>query len=192
MRTQKFLLSFLFVFAILFAQAQIVEKGDKILNLGLGLGTSLYSGSYISGTVPPLSASLEVIVNDDPFNDGNGAIGIGGYLGYSAFKSKYTNSYGTYGWKNSNIILGPRGYVHYNFLDNLDTYTGLLVGYWINSSSYYGTQGYSGYSSGNNYGGLTWSWFIGGRYYFSDNLAAMLELGYGVAYLNIGVALKLK
>jgi hypothetical protein len=34
------------------------------------------------------------------------------------------------------------------------------------------------------------SFFVGGRYYFSEFFAAMLELGYGVSYLNIGVALK--
>ncbi len=38
--------------------------------------------------------------------------------------------------------------------------------------------------------GLVSSFFIGGRYYFSDSMAAMLELGYGVAYLNLGVAFK--
>jgi hypothetical protein len=34
------------------------------------------------------------------------------------------------------------------------------------------------------------SWFVGARYYFNDNLAGMAELGYGVAYLNLGIAYK--
>ena len=37
---------------------------------------------------------------------------------------------------------------------------------------------------------FAWGWFIGGRYYFTDNLAAMLELGYSATYVNIGVAYK--
>lgn len=191
MKTRKFLFSILLVFGIHIAQAQIVEQGQKILNLGLGIGSSLYSGSYNTGTVPPLSASLEVILNDDLFDDGKGALGVGGYLGYSGFKSEYSYENGYYGWKYSNIVIGPRGSVHYNFLDKLDTYAGIMLGYWINSSKAYGSSNYTDYIDDTSYGGLTWSLFVGGRYYFNDNLAAMLELGYGVSYVNIGVALNL-
>jgi hypothetical protein len=49
----------------------------------------------------------------------------------------------------------------------------------------YGDEDYSGSSSG-----IRWAWFVGGRYYFKENFAAMLELGYGVAYINLGIALK--
>ena len=35
-----------------------------------------------------------------------------------------------------------------------------------------------------------WSIYVGGRWYFTDSFAAMLELGYGIAWLNIGVAFK--
>ena len=38
--------------------------------------------------------------------------------------------------------------------------------------------------------GLSIAWFAGARYYFSDNFAVMAEIGYGVAYLNLGIALK--
>jgi hypothetical protein len=167
--------------------AQPVEKGDKILNLGIGLGSTLYSGSYYKSTIPPVSASLEVVIKDDLFND-KGALGLGGYIGYTGFKSEYAWGNDYYGWKYTNIIIGPRGYLHYNFLDKLDTYTGLLIGYWISTNKEYGTI-QSGYTAG-SYGGVTWSWFAGGRYFFSDNFAGMLELGYGISYLNIGVALK--
>jgi hypothetical protein len=34
------------------------------------------------------------------------------------------------------------------------------------------------------------SLYIGGRYFFTDNIAALVELGYGVAYLNVGIAIK--
>ena len=36
-----------------------------------------------------------------------------------------------------------------------------------------------------------YSWFVGARYYFTDKLAGMAELGYGITYLNLGVSLKL-
>jgi hypothetical protein len=52
---------------------------------------------------------------------------------------------------------------------------------------------YVGWGTGDtNYNetAFIWSWFVGGRYYFTDNFAAMLELGYGATYGNIGIAYK--
>ncbi|MFA5328033.1 MAG: hypothetical protein WC384_09595 [Prolixibacteraceae bacterium] len=189
MKSKNFLLVSLFVLGFGVANAQEVAKGDKIVNLGVGLGTALYSGGYNNSTIPPVSASLEVVIKDDLF-DGQGAIGVGGYLGYSAFKSKYSYAGNTYGWKYSNIIIGPRGYLHYSLIDKLDTYAGAMLGYWINSNKEYGTI-QSGYSAG-SYGGVIFSGFVGARYFFNDNVAGMVELGSGIAYLNLGVALRLK
>ena len=47
------------------AQTNLLTKGEKVLNFGIGLGSTLYSGSYYSTTVPPLSASFEMGVKDD-------------------------------------------------------------------------------------------------------------------------------
>lgn len=170
---------------VLVTDAQVVAKGDKFANFGIGIGSTLYSGVYYKGTVPPISVSGEYVIKDDLL-DGKLALGVGGYLGYSAYKYEYMN----WGWKYSNIIIGPRGYAHYSFIDKLDTYTGLLLGYNISTSKEFGdvVPGWDYHSSS---GGIAWSWFIGGRYFFSDKLAAMAELGYGITYLNIGVALKL-
>ena len=173
------------VVAFSFANAQVVEKGDKVLNLGVGLGNALYSGIGYTGSIPPISGSLEVVIKDDLF-DGNGAIGVGGYLGYSSYKWAYSG----WGWKYSNIIIGPRGYLHYNFLDNLDTYAGLMLGYNILSSKETGNS-IPGYNYNASSGGVIFSGFLGARYFFNDNVAAMVELGSGIAYLNLGVAFKL-
>lgn len=181
-----FTLSFVFIFSV--ANAQIVSKGDKILNLGLGIGNSYYSGSGYASTIPPLSASLEVIIDDDLFKDGKGALGVGGYAGYFGYKYNYHYSTFDYSWKYSNFVLGPRGNVHYNFVEKLDTYAGLVLGYNIVSVSG-GGDNVAGYTASSS--GFIWAGFIGGRYYFKENFAGMLELGYGIAYLNIGVALKL-
>ena len=32
--------------------------------------------------------------------------------------------------------------------------------------------------------------FAGARYYFSDNIGVMSELGYGIAWLKLGIAFK--
>lgn len=185
MKFKKLLLVSLCAFGFLVTNAQVVAKGDKILNLGVGLGTALYSGSYYTGSVPPISGSLEVIMDDQLF-DGKGAWGLGGYLGYSAYKYA---EFG-YGYKVSNIIIGPRGYLHYNFMDKLDTYAGVMIGYDIVSDKATGnwpggTYNYSGSASR-----VLFSGFVGARYFFNDKVAGFLELGSGIAYLNLGVALK--
>jgi len=186
----KKLLLFLFVavFSLtqLLAQESTFKQGDKVLNLGIGFGSTFYSGTGYKAGIPPISASLEFGVKDGVLD--KGSIGIGGYLGYSSHKWEYSNT--GYGWKYTNIILGVRGVFHYPLVDKLDTYTGLLLGYNISSSKEYGNAGIYGNLYSASAGGVAYSWFIGGRYYFSDKFAGMLELGYGITYLNLGVALK--
>ncbi|HEX2921435.1 MAG TPA: hypothetical protein VHO50_09760 [Bacteroidales bacterium] len=162
----------------LLSQESTFNKGDKVLNLGLGLGSTLYSGGGYSGLIPPLSASLEVAVVDNILE--KGVIGVGGYLGYASYE--WSNYY-----KYTNIIIGPRGTFHYPLVDKLDTYAGLMIGYNIHSSKWVGTGTQLTSTSSS---GLISSFFIGGRYWFSENFAGMAELGYGIAYLNLGVALK--
>lgn len=185
MKFKSLLLVALFAFGFFLANGQVVKKGDKVLNLGVGFGSALYSGSYYSSTVPPISGSLEVVIDDQLF-DGKGAWGLGGYLGYAASKYKYTGY--DYGWKYSNIIIGPRGYLHYNLVEKLDTYVGAMLGYNVVSSKWYGGGSSVGSASGS---GIIFSGFVGARYFFNDNVAGMVELGSGIAYLNLGVALKL-
>lgn len=187
MKFKNLFLAALLSFGFLVAAAQEVAKGDKILNLGVGLGTALYSGGGYTGSVPPISGSLEVVIQDDLF-DGKGALGVGGYLGYAAYKWKYSGY--DYGWKYSNIIIGPRGYLHYSLLEKLDTYIGALIGYNIVSAKETGNS-IPGYNYNASSSRVIFSGFIGARYFFNDNLAGMVELGSGIAYLNLGVALRL-
>lgn len=170
--------------AILFAVAAEAQnttftEGDKVLNVGLGIGSTLYTGSAYGSSIPPLSASLEFNVVDEVFDE-NSSIGVGGYLGYAGYNYNFGGA--DYGF--NNIILGGRGALHYQFIDKLDTYAGLLLGYRVvnwNSNDQFGSAASGGFIS---------SFFIGGRYYFNENIAGMLELGYGIAYLNIGVAFR--
>lgn len=155
------------------AQESTFDKGDKVVNLGLGLGSSLYSSG---GIIPPLSASFEVGVVDNIIE--RGVIGVGGYLGFASYGHRDF-------YRVTNIVIGPRGTFHYPFVDKLDTYAGLMIGYNVVSWNWDNSPGLETAGSG-----LVSSFFIGGRYYFSDSMAAMLELGYGIAYLNLGVAFR--
>lgn len=215
MKNRNLLFTAALVLSSFVMNAQNTNQGDKILNFGFGLGNNYFSGNGYSTTFPPVAASFEVIVKDGLFNDGKGALGVGGQLGFIGYKyyreydlgggvvefivapgelrlkstQMATKSGNNHFWesKNSQIIIGPRGYLHYNFIDKLDTYTGLMLG--LNFFSYKG--GYDDdpkkVTSSNSF---AWSWFVGGRYYFNDQLAAVLELGYGVTYANIGIAYK--
>lgn len=167
-----------FSVASLTAQETTFNKGDKVLNLGLGIGSAIYSGTGYSSVVPPLSASLEIGIVDNILE--KGSVGVGGYLGFSSHK--YSNY-----WRSTSIIIGPRGAFHYALVDKLDTYAGLIIGYNIYSSKWIG----SGFElNDTSSGGLVSSEFVGARYYFSDSFAANAELGFGISYLTIGVALK--
>jgi len=173
-----FLLVVVFSLTQLVAQESTFVKGDKALNLGIGFGSSYYGGYYTSH-MPAISASFEIGVADGILD--KGSIGVGGYVGYSS--AKYSNY-----WKTSNFLIGVRGSFHYPLVDKLDTYTGLQLGYNVFSTKYI-DNAYSGLYNASA-SSLNFAWFAGARYYFANNFAVMAEVGYGVAYLTVGVALK--
>jgi hypothetical protein len=178
------ILLFLILYSLiqLAAQESTFKKQDRILNLGVGIGTTLYTGSNYKVGTPPLSASIEFGVKDGILN--KGSIGLGGYLDFSSHKLDFTG----WGWNYKNIVFGARGVFHYPLLYKIDSYTGILLGYNIANNKEYGSV------SGNSYSvssGVVGAWFVGARYYFSDKFAVMGELGYGITYLNLGIALKL-
>lgn len=160
------------------------NKGDKALNFGLGLGSRFYTGSGYTDKIPPISASFEMGIIDHLFDE-KSSLGVGGYVGFTKAKWEYSNDWG---YKYSDLIIGVRGALHYQLVKKMDTYTGILIGYDVVTAKEYGTS--PGYDYSSSASGLTWSWFAGARYYFTDNIAAMAEVGYGIAYLNIGLALK--
>lgn len=176
------ILGAILIIASVSAQDPTFVKGDKVLNVGIGLGNALYIGTYYHMQVPPVSASLEFGVKDGVIE--KGSIGVGGYLGYSSYKWDYSG----WGYKYSNFIIGVRGAFHYPLVNKLDTYVGLLLGANIVSSKEFGTP--VGYDYSASSSGLAWSGFLGGRYYFTDKFGVMAELGYGITYLNLGIALK--
>jgi hypothetical protein len=165
------------------AQESTFSKGDKVLNLGIGFGSGFYSGTYYKTSVPPISASFEVGVKDGVID--KGSIGVGGYFAYASHKWEYSG----WGWKYTDLIIGARGTFHYPLVNKLDTYTGLVLGYHVASSKEFGNS-IPGYDYSASAGGMIYSWFVGGRYYFSEKFGAMAELGVGIVYLNLGVALK--
>lgn len=173
---KKILATVLFIFALAASQQAFAQyqKGDKLLNLGLGLG------SYYGGGVP-IGASLEFGVTDN--------ISVGPQIDYYSWSYGYVG----YKWRYTFIPIGVRGSYHANELlnlnnDKLDLYGGVSLGYYI--SKYSDNTGYTG-TYDNAYGGRAFlGVHVGGRYYFKPNLGGFAELGYGVSTLKVGVAFK--
>lgn len=181
------LIGFLCSFALLGMSQNTFNKGDKVLNLGIGLGNALYTGSGYTSKVPPLSASFEMCIKDNLFNE-KSSLGVGGYFGYTSAKWEYSGWGGSYGWKYTDIVVGARGVFHYQLIDKFDTYAGLLLCYDIVSSKEIGTVPSTADKSTSSRART--DLFIGGRYYFTNKIAAMAEVGYGIAYLNLGLSFK--
>lgn len=114
------------------------------------------------------------------------AVSLVGYIGNTGYK--YTDLGYTAKW--NYIVVGARGTYHYNgFTDvpNLDIYGGAMLAYNIVK---YKTEG-GGADLSDNYGsGVGFSGFLGGRWFFTDNIGAYAELGYGVSVLAVGATFK--
>ncbi|RCR71505.1 hypothetical protein [Larkinella punicea] len=173
----KKLFSSLLVMSLLLVGTQSFaqyQKGDKLLNAGIGL-SSYYGGGL------PIGASFEVGITDE--------ISVGAQVDF------YTWGYnfGGYKWRYTFLPIAVRGSYHVNELlnlnnDKLDLYGGLALGYYI--SSFKDNSGYSGFYD-NAYGNqVLFGVHLGGRYYFKPNLGAFAEVGYGVSALKLGVAFK--
>ena len=85
------------------AQGQQFKKADGALNVGIGLGTGLYSGPLYKMTIPPISISYEHGVSEKL---GIGYISAGGFLAISGAKQEWSDpSYGDYGYKFTYIVV---------------------------------------------------------------------------------------
>ncbi len=176
-----------FLVSSTYAQENVFKNGDQVINIGIGFGSNLYANSYFSTSVPPISISYEKGIKDGVLD--KGILSVGGYLGYSSFSESFPGT--NYGFKYSDIIIGVRGNIHYPIVDKLDTYAGLMLGFEILSSSVVNGDSYLGGGYSASSGGLRLDLHVGARYYLSDKIAIMGELGYGIAYLNLGIGIKI-
>jgi hypothetical protein len=167
-------------------KAQTFNKGDKVLSFGLGLGSTYIAWDpYYKTTVPPIFVAGDYCLREKL---GPGNLGVGGILAYSAYKWNYSTV--DWGYKYTNFFIGARGTYHFtDLVDKLDLYGGVVLGAKIVTYKEYGQ--YAGYGTYNtNSSGVLYDIFGGARYYLADNFGVMGELGYGIAWLKLGVSLK--
>lgn len=177
---KKVIFTLLAIFIASVVHAQQFKKGTTTANVGVGLGTAL-------GGMGTAKLALSASVDHGMWDIGGpGVVGLGGYVGTTGYK--YSDQGYTAKW--NYFIVGARGTYHYNgFSDvpNLDVYGGAMLAYNIVN---YSTDGNDQGLSGSYGSGIGLSGFLGGRWFFSDNIGAYAELGYGVSVLNIGATLK--
>jgi hypothetical protein len=149
-------------------------KDDKVVSASLGFVNTVHTGNAWKTTFPPILLTGEYGIVDGLI-DGKASIGAGVGLGYT--KTKYNLNAVSY--KYSNLILGIRGAFHYQFIDKLDTYAGLLIGYDI-------VSGNSDYAISES----VWGYYVGARYYLTNNFAIMSEIGNNISLISIGAAYK--
>ena len=151
---RKFLLSLVAIcFLALGAQAQEMSKGQLVGSARLGFG----GGGF------PIAVSADYGVAGNLIN-GNDAISVGGQLGMFIWNDGYES--------HIDFTLTARGNFHYQFVDNLDTYAGVQIGFFKNS--------------------LGLGFDLGARYYFNDKFAVNLEFGgCGFTGASAGISMKL-
>ena len=159
---------------------QIAYKmGDNNISGMLGLGG--YGGLYGTSTMPAIAASYEMGYNEN--------FSIGGLAGITGSEFPVL---GSWKWKYTYILIGGRGAYHYDLLhkDNIDTYAGGMLGYNIVSFSEENAPASTlGFSASGSY--VTYGGFAGARYYFSPNLAAQAEVGFGIGAITVGISYKM-
>ena len=161
-------------------------EGDNVIGLGLGVG-GVYGLSGFATQTPAFGIHF-----DHGFKELSmgGVIGLGGYVGHKGFDYDIVLPNGKYYDKWSITILGARGSFHYDLLkvENLDTYGGAMLAFHILNSK---NNLPNGYPYSRNYSSdLYASLFAGMKYYFTDNVGAFLELGYGVSWATVGASFK--
>lgn len=166
---KKIIIAVAFMLGISAVNAQSFEEGTKVVQLGAGFGGNL-------GT--PFGVGFEYGVSDK--------IGVGAYVGYS--------SYDLIGFKYTSILVGAKGNYHFFTDDKFDAYGGLMLGYnsvKVESGTGIGTGlGIFNFAPAVEASAVFFGGQLGARYYFTDSIGAFAELGYGLAYLNAGIAFK--
>ncbi len=173
--------------------AQTVNQGDQIINVGLGVDP-FYSFSSYNGaskkSFGPIVAGYEYIVTEKL---GIGRIGVGGIIRQSFYSQKYnSNYYSSFNDKASRTAIIARAAYHFDLpVKGLDLYAGVGAGFYFhNRKSTYTT--YSGINSESSDVSVAPGHYIFGgvRYFFTEGFGVYGEFGHGLNALSLGLVFK--
>jgi hypothetical protein len=159
-----------------------IDESKAFINIGVGIGYT----TYLLG-VPPISVSADFKL---PISL---PITVGGTAAFSTWG--YTVGSGNYliDVTYYNFGFGARGAYHFNFVKNLDVYSGVTLGYVIQSANVIYGSAYGNVSRPAYRGEpfFLYGFNIGARYFFTKNIGVYSELGYsGLQIASIGLSLK--
>jgi len=170
------------LFTTIDSNAQALTKGEKIVQLGTGIGGTVVAGS--SSQTPYLRAIFEMGVNDDFLS---GTLSAGGGISYKSGSYAY---YSASTWNYTYMSFHGRASWHPDFIsvDKLDAYAGLAMGIDFVNVNYDSAFDYDGTDFSG--AGLSLGMHIGARYQFTEQWGAWAELGFGHGLLNVGASYK--
>jgi hypothetical protein len=145
---------------------QSYEKGNSLLNIGVGFG---------GGFGMPIGLSYEYGFSDK--------ISGGVYLGYAST----SENFGVAEWKWTYGMGAARASYHFDFnVEGLDPYLGVMLGY--NYAK--GDWSSGSFNVNPSAGGVLYGGYAGARYLFTEKFGIFAEVGYGIGNLNAGLAFK--
>ncbi len=172
-------LGFVLSSAAAFAQKSFLPGGNSNFN-----GRDFYVGAHF-GLGGGVYGGLGPVVNVEYGILSN--LGLTGSVGFFGYSYNYLTNV-TWTYTQIPIIIGANYHFDLLKVNKLDTWVGVGAGYVVSSWTS-SDPAYTGFSTGSYF---TWDGRLGARYYFSDKLAAKLELGYwALGYLRLGVDFKL-
>ncbi len=143
---------------------------SHIFHLGFGFGDK---DEFPANATPSLGISYEQGAID---NLGIGNLGLGGLLGVKYFYGDDLSSNLT------RMLVAGKATYHFNFVNSykFDFYLGALGGmyFWLTDAT----------EISNSKTDFDFGAYAGIRYFFSDRFGVYLEAGYGLGFLNGGVA----
>jgi hypothetical protein len=162
-------------------------------SFSIGLGVPAISNYDYSSRSPALTAIYEYGFSDKL---GIGYVGGGALLSFAGSDYDYRYLDTPFTSEYNYVVIGPRAAYHFDmveitgdsFWSNIDVYGGMFLG--IRFQSYKYTNHSNGSEQEDNKSKLATDIFTGIRYSFHDQIGAFAELGYGVAYLNLGVNIR--
>ncbi len=171
-------------------KGQLFKVGNKDLNLMIGMGTPWVLINDYRTILPPFTASLDYGFRDDI---GPGVLSLGGMVALTTYRDIRTaiTWVDDYGYKSTTGIVALRSTYHYELIRKLDTYGGMHLGMraerWVEYGNFpHGAELRDGFDMH-----PVVSLFAGAKYYINDKFAAMAEIGYSIAFVNLGVCIKL-
>jgi hypothetical protein len=171
------------------ANGQYFDTGDKDLNITVGIGSPWVLYNDYRTILPPIVTSFDYGFRDDI---GPGVISVGGLLAFTTYKDPRAGTDGPdeYGYKSTTVILAARSTYHYQFFEKFDTYAGMHMGLRIEDWKEYGDFPPIN-DKENSELHFLFNVYGGAKYYFTDKLAAMLEMGFSIAFINAGICIRL-